>query len=42
LQETETLTKIKYSGKYGHIITEVTKPQREILTALNINIPGKT
>lgn len=42
LQETETLTKIKYSGKYGHIITEVTKPQREILTTLNISIPGKT
>jgi len=42
LQETETLTKIKYSGKYGHIITEVTKQQREILTALNIGIPGKT
>lgn len=42
LQETETLTKIKYSGKYGHIITEMTKPQREILTALNIDITGKT
>lgn len=40
LQETETLTKIKYSGKYGHILTEVTKPQREILTALNIEIPS--
>lgn len=38
LQETETLTKIKYSGKYGYIITEMTKPQREILTALNIDI----
>jgi transposase len=42
LQETETLTKIKYSGKYGHILTEMTKPQREILTALNIDMPGKT
>jgi len=42
LQETETLTKIKYSGKYGHIITEMTKPQREIFTALNIDISGKT
>jgi transposase len=42
LQETETLTKIKYSGKYGHILTEMTKPQREILTALNIDIQGKT
>lgn len=42
LQETETLTKIKYSGKYGHIITEMTKPQRELLTALNIDTTGKT
>ena len=42
LRETETLTKIKYSGKYGHIITEMTKPQREILSALNIDITGKT
>jgi len=38
LQETETLIKIKYSGTYGHIMTEITKPQREILTALKINI----
>jgi len=35
LQEIETLTKIKYSGKYGYIITEMTKPQREILGCLN-------
>jgi transposase len=42
LLETETLTKIKYSGKYGHILTELTKPQREIFTALNINIQGIT
>ena len=40
LQEMETLTKAKYSGKYGHILTEVTKPQREILNALNIALPG--
>jgi len=38
LQETETLVKIKYSGKYGCILTEMTKPQREILSALNIGI----
>lgn len=38
LQEMETLTKIKYSGKYGHIITEMTKPQREILGCLNIEL----
>jgi len=42
LQEMETLTKIKYSGKYGYILTEVTKPQREILKGLNIVLPSKT
>lgn len=42
LQEMETLTKVKYSGKYGHILTEVTKPQREILQGLNIALPSKT
>jgi hypothetical protein len=42
LQEMDTLTKIKYSGKYGHILTEVTKPQREILQGLNIALPGQT
>jgi len=42
LHEMETLTKIKYSGKYGHILTEVTKPQREILKGLNIELLSKT
>ena len=42
LQEMGTLTKIKYSGKYGHILTEITKPQREILQGLNIALPVKT
>ena len=42
LQEMETLTKVKYSGKYGHILTEVTKPQREILQSLSIAFPNKT
>ena len=42
LQEMETFTKIKYTGKYGHIFTEVTKTQREILECLNIALPGKT
>jgi transposase len=42
LHEMETLTKIKYSGKYGYILTEVTKPQREILKGLNIELEGKT
>lgn len=36
LQEMETITQIKYSGKYGTILTEMTKSQRAILTALNI------
>lgn len=39
LQEMDTLTKVKYSGKYGHILTEVTKSQREILKGLNITLP---
>ncbi len=34
--------KVKYSGKYGHILTEVTKPQREILQGLNITLPSRT
>ena len=42
LQGMETLTKIKYSGKYGHILTELTKQQREILTRLNIDLQSKT
>ena len=42
LEEMETLTKIKHSGKYGHILTEMTKPQREILTNLAIEFPGLT
>ena len=42
LQEMETLTKVKYSGKYGYILTEMTKPQREIFKSLNITLPGKT
>lgn len=37
LREMETLTKIKYTGKYGHILTEVTKPQRQIMEMLKIN-----
>ena len=42
IQEMETLTKVKYSGKYGHILTELTKQQREILKGLNITLPSKT
>ncbi|WP_366934698.1 hypothetical protein [Mesotoga sp.] len=36
LLEMETLTLVRYSGKYGHILTEITKPQREILQSLKI------
>ena len=41
LEEMETLIKVKYSGKGRHILTEVTKPQREILKNLSIELPGK-
>ncbi|HOQ51335.1 MAG TPA: hypothetical protein PK233_05815 [Candidatus Atribacteria bacterium] len=46
LLEMETLTQIRYSGKYGHILTEITKPQRQIMESLGIdpkhsyNFPG--
>lgn len=36
LMEMETLTQIRYSGKYGNILTEITKPQRQIMEALEI------
>jgi hypothetical protein len=36
LKEMETLTKITYAGRYGHILTQVTKPQKEILKKLKI------
>ena len=39
LREMETITKISYSGKYGHIITELTKSQLEILQAMKISPP---
>ena len=42
LREMETLTRIKYSGKYGSILAEVTKTQKEIFKALDISIPDKT
>ncbi len=37
LLEMETLTQIRYSGKYGHILTEITKPQRQIMESLGID-----
>ncbi len=42
LKEMETLSIVKYSGTYGHILTEITKAQKEILKKLNIPIPNKT
>jgi transposase len=39
LMEMETLTKVRYSGKYGHILTEISKPQRIIMETLNIGLP---
>jgi hypothetical protein len=36
LREMETLTKINYSGKYGNILTELTRPQKDIHKTLDI------
>lgn len=38
LNEMEPLTRIDYSGKYGHILTEVSKAQRLILEKMGIEI----
>jgi hypothetical protein len=42
LLEMDPLTKIRYAGKYGQILTEITKPQREILELLKTEAPGST
>ena len=39
LLEMDPLTKINYEGKYGVILTKVTRPQREILHLLKIELP---
>ena len=39
LLEMDPSTKIRYAGKYGQMLTEITKPQRDILKALNIEPP---
>jgi transposase len=39
LLEMDPLTKIRYAGKYGQILTEITKPQQEILELLHIETP---
>lgn len=38
LQNLANITKVIYSGRYGYIITEISKSQREILEALKIVI----
>jgi hypothetical protein len=38
LNEMANITQINYSGKYGHVITEISKSQREIMQALQITI----
>jgi transposase len=40
LLEMETLTMVRYSGKYGQIMTEITKPQRLIMERLAISLPA--
>ena len=40
LLEMETLSRIRFSGKYGHMLTEITKPQRLIMDALGIAPPA--
>jgi transposase len=40
LKEMETLTKVQYTGKYGHIITEITKSQRLIMECLGVELPA--
>ena len=39
LREMETLVEIKYSGKYGRVLTEITKPQKKVFKALKIDLP---
>lgn len=40
LLEMETLTQVRYSGKYGQILTEITKPQRLIMESLKVTAPA--
>ena len=40
LLEMETLTQVRYSGKYGHIMTETTKPQKMIMDSLQVTPPA--
>jgi len=40
LREMETIVKVQYSGRYGHILTEVTKVQRMICKELGVQPSG--
>lgn len=40
LLEMETLSQISYSGKYGQILTEITKPQHLIMESLKVSAPA--
>ena len=42
LREMETIVKVTYSGRYGHILTEVTKAQRDILKVLEVQLSGSS
>jgi len=39
MEEMETLTKIKYSNRYGQIFTEITPLKRHIMKAFDLEIP---
>ena len=38
MEEMETLTKIKYSNRYGQVYTETTKNQRRIMEVFDIQL----
>jgi transposase len=40
LEELDTIVKVKYSGKYGQVLTEVSKTQRQILGDFNVDLPS--
>jgi transposase len=40
LEELETISKIKYSNRYGQLFTEITSFQRHILQAFNVELPA--
>ena len=40
LVEMETLSQIRFSGKYGQMLTEITKPQRLIMESFEVSPPA--